>query len=367
MAYANWCILMHGLVPHDLWGTEQTMRRRRGDPVSATRADSRGTRCDEDCFVGIRGMVTAMAQLSAPAVRDMIIDRLVDGAYPIGSQLPTSRALATEIGANRNTVAKAYRQLANLGLVTVRQGRGTFVAALIEEGAGRPLVSQIEERLADQIIKARRLGLSEPALRAIFEDRVSATYGPVRRGLFVECNTADIEAAISEIESLSGIRLMPLLLHRLGSRPRQATEGYDVVVTSLFHIKEVSAYLTAAGSSLDAIGVYTRPDEEALNEIARIHSGSRVGIIVSSGDGAQRFANQINMVTTVATKALVLPENDAIRHLSQQIDAIVYSRSRARQIASLALPVPVIELRFHVSPQSLTRLTHALVPASQTS
>ena len=70
-----------------------------------------------------------MGQLSAHAVRDIVIDRLASGAHPIGSKLPTSRELAAEIGAHRNTVAKAYQELANLGLVSVRQGRGTYVVA----------------------------------------------------------------------------------------------------------------------------------------------------------------------------------------------------------------------------------------------
>src|SRR5688500_883268 len=96
-----------------------------------------------------------MIQLSAHAVRDIIIDRLASGTHPIGSKLPTSRELAAELGVHRNTVAKAYRGLANLGLVTVRQGRGTFVVALLDTGNDRALTIQIQGALTDLIMKAR--------------------------------------------------------------------------------------------------------------------------------------------------------------------------------------------------------------------
>ena len=50
------------------------------------------------------------------------------GQWGKGQRLPTERALAAELGVSRNTVSLAYRQLEAEGLITSRQGRGTFVA-----------------------------------------------------------------------------------------------------------------------------------------------------------------------------------------------------------------------------------------------
>jgi GntR family transcriptional regulator/MocR family aminotransferase len=58
------------------------------------------------------------------ALRDAIRSgRLADGA-----RLPSSRALAADLGVARNTVADAYTQLAADGWLTARIGAGTTVA-----------------------------------------------------------------------------------------------------------------------------------------------------------------------------------------------------------------------------------------------
>jgi DNA-binding transcriptional regulator YhcF (GntR family) len=304
--------------------------------------------------------VTTMGQLSAHAVRDIIIDRLATGTHPIGSKLPTSRELAAELGAHRNTVAKAYHELANLGLVTVRQGRGTFVVALLDQGNGRPLATQVQGGLTDLVLKARRIGLSEHELRELLDQQIAAAYGSVRRGVFVECNPADVDAAIAEIEMLTGYCLSPLLLQRLQKDPIRAVAGFDVVFTSLFHVKEVSDRLATGCAGVDVIGIYTQPDEAAIDQLARIPPGSRIGIVVSNAEGARRFANQINTVTAAETTALVLPSDADVVALAAEVDAFVCSRSRFAQVCALRLPPPVIELQFHVSRQSAGRVTEAL-------
>jgi GntR family transcriptional regulator / MocR family aminotransferase len=50
------------------------------------------------------------------------------GRLAPGTRLPSSRALATDLGIARNTVAEAYAQLVAEGWLTARQGSGTHVA-----------------------------------------------------------------------------------------------------------------------------------------------------------------------------------------------------------------------------------------------
>ena len=51
----------------------------------------------------------------------------MDGRYPEGALLPSVRAFAAEQGANPLTVAKAYQQFQNEGLVQVQRGVGICV------------------------------------------------------------------------------------------------------------------------------------------------------------------------------------------------------------------------------------------------
>jgi GntR family transcriptional regulator/MocR family aminotransferase len=54
---------------------------------------------------------------------------IVDGLLTPDQTLPSSRALAEQIGINRNAVVAAYEQLQSDGLIDARQGARTFVAA----------------------------------------------------------------------------------------------------------------------------------------------------------------------------------------------------------------------------------------------
>lgn len=53
--------------------------------------------------------------------------QLAVGTLKPGDQLPTVRALATELRINFNTVARAYRLLDEAGIISTQQGRGTFI------------------------------------------------------------------------------------------------------------------------------------------------------------------------------------------------------------------------------------------------
>ena len=56
------------------------------------------------------------------------ITRLInEGKLRQGDRLPTVRQLAQDLGVNLNTVARAYRDLANKDVLSVRQGRGATV------------------------------------------------------------------------------------------------------------------------------------------------------------------------------------------------------------------------------------------------
>lgn len=94
-------------------------------------------------------------------LRDMIAASIIDGRYREGEMLPSVRALAAEQGANPLTVAKAYQQFQNDGLVEVQRGVGMYVVA----GAADRLRSSERREFLDTEwpeIRARmnRLGVS---------------------------------------------------------------------------------------------------------------------------------------------------------------------------------------------------------------
>jgi GntR family transcriptional regulator / MocR family aminotransferase len=76
------------------------------------------------------------------ALEEALRDAVSSGRLRPRTRLPSSRALAADLGIARNTVAEAYGQLAAEGWLTARQGSGTRVADRV--GAAGPAVSPVE-------------------------------------------------------------------------------------------------------------------------------------------------------------------------------------------------------------------------------
>lgn len=79
-------------------------------------------------------LVTALAVKSASTVppyeqvRTGLLDLIHRNRLPVGSRLPTVRALAAALGVSANTVARAYKELEQASVVTARPRLGTVVA-----------------------------------------------------------------------------------------------------------------------------------------------------------------------------------------------------------------------------------------------
>jgi GntR family phosphonate transport system transcriptional regulator len=62
-------------------------------------------------------------------IADELTEAIARGEYNVGDALPTALALSQRYSVHRHTVRQAFRHLQDLGLVSVEQGRGTFVTA----------------------------------------------------------------------------------------------------------------------------------------------------------------------------------------------------------------------------------------------
>jgi GntR family transcriptional regulator len=97
------------------------------------------------------------------------------GLLDVGDQLPTVKEVVASLAINPNTVLKAYKELEHLGLVAARPGIGTFVTKTLRDdslAAHGPLRQSLQRWLA----QARRAGLDEESIEALFRDVVRSTY-----------------------------------------------------------------------------------------------------------------------------------------------------------------------------------------------
>ena len=100
------------------------------------------------------------------------ISRLIaKGELSAGDKLPAVRKLAAELIINPNTVARAYSQLEQAGLVVSKTGSGTFVADQKHSGDAMD-INMLVERMDTLITRGLNLGLETDKLSAMFQERL---------------------------------------------------------------------------------------------------------------------------------------------------------------------------------------------------
>ena len=72
-----------------------------------------------------------MHQVNAKTKCDIVAEHIVrdiaKGVYPMGSQLPNENDLCIKYGVSRITVRESLKRLSSMGIVSIQQGRGTFI------------------------------------------------------------------------------------------------------------------------------------------------------------------------------------------------------------------------------------------------
>src|SRR5262249_16364105 len=105
---------------------------------------------------------------------DQIKAAAASGALRVGEALPSIRPLAEELRVNRNTVAKAYSELENLGVGETEPGRGCFLksnhGALRKEVRRKLLIAEIDQAL----VQAHHLQVPRKELLELIHARLDA-------------------------------------------------------------------------------------------------------------------------------------------------------------------------------------------------
>jgi GntR family transcriptional regulator len=92
---------------------------------------------------------------------EQVRQQVVAGGLKPGDQLPTVRALASDLRINFNTVSRAYRLLDEAGVISTQQGRGTYILEMPPpEVAERLRVESITALARRYLNETHRLGFT---------------------------------------------------------------------------------------------------------------------------------------------------------------------------------------------------------------
>lgn len=280
-----------------------------------------------------------------------------------GTRLPPVRTLAADLDINPHTVAQAYRELQNDGLIESYPGRGSFVREFGDEArAEAARQARLSGVLQDARRRARALGFSDEEIsrhlsslsgqetvpcHVVFVDRaphIAAKYarrlehhlgGAVRAtALAFEAIERRDAAAVRVLEEayfvLAFARNMPSL--------ERALSGFGHAYRLLTIVSEVVPETRAALAKLPA-------DTHAvlLSEERYIHSSLNLVALHSSLD-------------TRKVPAFTGAEVDAFREAAAKADLILYTFGLATVLREADPGKPVLELVFDIGPDSVEKL-----------
>lgn len=109
-------------------------------------------------------------------VASQIRQLVASGALVPGTVLPPVRQLATELGVNLNTVARAYRLLKEEGFLVIQERTGVSVAAPAEAIGPAERSARLDE-LRTALVRLRQAGMEPDELRRLTQRELLAVIG----------------------------------------------------------------------------------------------------------------------------------------------------------------------------------------------
>ena len=105
---------------------------------------------------------------------DQVKAAAASGAVRPGEPLPSIRPLAEELRVNRNTVAKAYAELENQGVIETAAGKGSVV-----RGQNSPLkkaarLDLLTHAIDEAVVQAHHLQIAKSEFISLADDRFDA-------------------------------------------------------------------------------------------------------------------------------------------------------------------------------------------------
>jgi len=272
-------------------------------------------------------------------VYEQIVSQLTSdiqqGVLPVGTKLPTVRALALENGLAIGTVRQAYDTLQRRGFIVMHQGRGTFVRPTAPERLSPIAVStspdgtQSRKQRAIQAVdralgEILALGLTPSEARIFFDLRLRELedMGPVIKIGVIDCSAEALAEICSQIAPLPNVEATSYLLDDVVRQPERLSPDLDLLVLTTTHLAQLTERLDT-DQPLATVVMTLSPDSAA--QLARTPRESRVGIFC----GSQRFSGLIQRSCTrycrlnAPPRAIQWGKGDDISAFLQEIDTLI--------------------------------------------
>ena len=291
-----------------------------------------------------------------------ILLRIARKEYVPGQRIPTCEALAAEVGANKNTVNKAYRSLVQRGYLLTRAGFGTFISKRPLRVSLDGALDGITGLLALAVQEAKLSGLDQLQFRKFVDDVIAQAYGHAGPRIgFIECNRRDATMLSRDLQLAIAHPIEPLLIDAVLREPQRFLDEYSILAVNITHLSAVESVLgrqTGEGGRAQIFGMHIPIDPESLLRVARLRAGTRVGILC---DLKQTLLSLTGMVEGynpgLRVDGCLVRERASMGKLLQSSDVLLVTPSASERIQIAESQVPIITLAFRPDARSVEELT----------
>ncbi len=305
--------------------------------------------------------VAAKPPVSWSQIERAILLRIARKEYAPGQRIPTCEALAAELGANKNTVSKAYRSLAQRGYLLTRAGFGTFISKRPLRVSLDGALDGITGLLTLAVQEAKLSGLDQLQFRKFVDDVVAQAYGHAGPRIgFIECNRRDATTLSRDLQLAIAHPIEPLLIDAVLREPQRFLDEFSILAVNITHLAAVEAALgrqTGEGGRAQIFGMHFPIDPDSLLSVARLRAGTRVGIVCDLKQTLLALTGMVDGYNPgLRVDGCLVRARASVRKLLQSSDVLLVTPSAAERMQIAESQVPVITLAFRPDARSVEQL-----------
>lgn len=288
-------------------------------------------------------------------LRQLLIERIRSGIYPVGHRLESARLAAAEFGVHSNTVSRVYRELSDVGILRTVHGSGTYVVAVPGPEFDSEITDALRAAAKNLAEQARRVGITHDEWMALAaQTEVFAGSGARPSVWMVECSRKDVDELAAGLSRILNREIVPILVDEVAGQFRS---DRDAFITTPFHFDEVADIVGGAGKVLN---VNVVPTSATLVQFAQLPADATIHVVASNESTLKRMVRMIDTYARNKPARAFLIDDSGARDLVRSANVIVDSQSIHDRVMAWDPPGQVFTVRYQIEPNSVEYVRESL-------
>lgn len=255
-------------------------------------------------------------------IADQIAEKIYTGELPAEEKLPTFRDLSKELEVSLGTVKHAYDVLMQMNLVSMTQGRGTYVLDINADSTGKKdkAITSIEK----MINELKSLNFSPNEIRIFFDLKMREYEDeqPYVKVGIIDCSPEASSFIEEQISDINGTYICEYLLEDVMRNPQMVRDDLNLLITTSTHYGDLNDTL-AENDKLMQLALNV--SAETVFSLAKIDKNSRVGIVAYSPVFSRVIRREVAKFCELASppQIYILNGTDGVAAFVKDVDMII--------------------------------------------